>query len=110
MIVILRVCLATATAVAATLLAIPGPAAAVPAVAVHTYTYVDLGVLSGVPAPPGRSSANGVTATGEVTGTSSAPGRATGLAYLYRNGQMVSLGSIYTSYGAGSFGDRKSVV
>jgi len=104
MIVILRVCLATATAVAATLLAIPGPAAAVPAVAVHTYTYVDLGVLAGVPAPPGRSSANGVTATGEVTGTSSAPGRATGLAYLYRNGQMVSLGSIYTSYGAGSFG------
>jgi probable HAF family extracellular repeat protein len=69
-------------------------------VSARTYTYIDLGVLPGVPAPPGRSSANGVN----TAGTSSAPGRATGLAYLHRDGQLISLGSIYTAYGAGSFG------
>ena len=105
--VILRTCLATAAMVSATLVAVPGPASAVPVatvVSLRTYTYIDLGVLPGVSAPPGRSSANGVNTAGEVTGTSSALGRATGLAYLYRDGQMISLGSIYSSYGAGSFG------
>jgi probable HAF family extracellular repeat protein len=102
--VILRACLAGVVVVSATVVANPARAAPAPAAAVRTYTYVDLGVLPGVPAPPGRSSANGVNTAGDVAGTSSAPGRATGLAYLYRGDRMSSLGSIYASYGAGSFG------
>lgn len=101
---ILRASVACVVAAGSTVLALAGSVAPAVAASARTYTYVDLGLLPGVPRTSGRSSANAVNPAGGVAGTSAEPARAAGVAYLYRDGRMVSLGSIHTSYGAGSFG------
>lgn len=53
----------------------------------QTYSVKDLGTLGGT-----ASRANGINASGEVTGESSLPGDTSSHAFLYRNGLMIDLG------------------
>ncbi|MGH3464326.1 MAG: hypothetical protein ACRDP9_22890 [Kribbellaceae bacterium] len=98
-----RAVLATALAVGTTTGVVP-TTAAVERPTQRTYSYVDLGLLPGVNPVSGRAAARDINARGEVVGTTSAPDRSAGYGYVFRDGRMISLGSLDTGFFAGSFG------
>lgn len=99
-----RAILAAALALATTAVVVPTAGAAVTDPAQQTYTFVDLGLLPGVNQVSGRAAARDINARGAVVGTTSAPGRSASVAYVFRGGRMINLGSIDTSFFGGSFG------
>jgi probable HAF family extracellular repeat protein len=104
MVLVQRAVSATALAVSLTVVVVPGAAAVAERPTDRTYTYVDLGLLPGVNPVSGRASARDINAGGEVVGTTSAPDRSAGYAYVFGGGRMIGLGSLDAGFFAGSFG------